>query len=145
MIQFRPFQTPTDWKWFRIYNPIIVGNDAKGILATNNGSPVAGCVMDYWRDSCVQIHQVILNPFVIRSGWLDVLGEAIVGEGRSTAYSFVPESNTKALKFNKHLGFKETGRVKDGWEVGVDYILLTIDREAWEKSDGRRRARRQVC
>lgn len=41
----------------------------------------------------------------------------------------VAGDNARALKLDAHLGFKEVARVKDGWDDGVDLIVLGLKRE----------------
>lgn len=41
----------------------------------------------------------------------------------------VAATNNKALRFDKHFGFREVHRVQDGWENGVDLVLLEMKRE----------------
>lgn len=38
----------------------------------------------------------------------------------------VAADNAKALRFDKHFGFKEIHRVKDGWDSGVDLVYLQL-------------------
>jgi RimJ/RimL family protein N-acetyltransferase len=38
-------------------------------------------------------------------------------------------NNAKALRLEKHLGFTEFARVKDGWETGVDMLVLTMRKQ----------------
>lgn len=38
----------------------------------------------------------------------------------------VAANNHKALKFDTRLGFKEVHRIKDGWDDGVDLIILQL-------------------
>lgn len=38
----------------------------------------------------------------------------------------IAANNLRALKFDLHFGMKEVHRVKDGWEAGVDLIILQM-------------------
>jgi RimJ/RimL family protein N-acetyltransferase len=49
--------------------------------------------------------------------------------GLKAILSPIASNNTKALKFDLHFGFQEVHRVKDGWEQGVDLILLQLLKE----------------
>jgi len=86
--------------------------------------------MDNWSDASCQIHHVLKKPMIIRSGWLKIALSAAFGERRLSVYSFIPECNEKSMKFHQHAGFKETGRVVDGFAPGEDYVLVTMRREA---------------
>ena len=41
----------------------------------------------------------------------------------------VPADNLKAIKLNRHIGFKEVYRISEGFAEGVDYILMQLNRE----------------
>jgi RimJ/RimL family protein N-acetyltransferase len=41
-------------------------------------------------------------------------------------FAHVAEDNKKAMKLDKHLGFKELYRVENGWSQGVALIVLTM-------------------
>ena len=40
----------------------------------------------------------------------------------------VAESNTKAIHLNRHLGFEVLHRLRDGWKIGVDLIIMRMAR-----------------
>jgi RimJ/RimL family protein N-acetyltransferase len=41
----------------------------------------------------------------------------------------VAANNSRALRLDTHFGFREVHRVTDGWERGVDLVLLELKRE----------------
>ena len=49
--------------------------------------------------------------------------------GMEHLFAPVAETNAKALRFDKHMGFTEFGRIKNGYELGTDLILLTMARK----------------
>ncbi len=40
-----------------------------------------------------------------------------------------PSNNEQALKFNAHLGLTEIYRIKDGYDVGIDYVVQQLRKE----------------
>lgn len=131
--------TPNEWAWFRRYVPVLPTADSRGIVAYRDQRIVAGCVLDNWFPNSVQIHHVLLDKMILRYGWLETLGEASLGDNRRVVYSLVPEDNKRAIRFNEHVGFSETGRVPDGEAPGVDYVLMSIQRNEfryWRKNHG---------
>ena len=48
--------------------------------------------------------------------------------GMEHLFAPVAATNERALRFDKHMGFREFGRIKDGHERGTDLILLTMAR-----------------
>ena len=57
--------------------------------------------------------------------------------GMEHLFAPVAASNAKALKFDRHMGFAEFGRIKDGYEHGTDLIVLTMARKdcKWISAD----------
>ena len=49
--------------------------------------------------------------------------------GMEHLFAPVAQSNAKALRFDKHMGFREFGRIENGYEKGVDLIVLTMARK----------------
>lgn len=46
-----------------------------------------------------------------------------VYNNRNLVTGLTPADNEKALRFNKHIGFREVYRVPEGYKPGVDYVL----------------------
>jgi RimJ/RimL family protein N-acetyltransferase len=42
----------------------------------------------------------------------------------------VAGDNARALKFNKHLGFEVLFRLKDGWENGIDMVVMGMSKQS---------------
>lgn len=42
----------------------------------------------------------------------------------------VAGNNARALKFNKHLGFEVLFRLKDGWESGIDMVVMGMSKQS---------------
>jgi RimJ/RimL family protein N-acetyltransferase len=64
---------------------------------------------------------------------------------RSHIVVTVAANNHRALKLNKHLGFEVMHRFRDGWEPGVDTVIMAMTKQAcrWirqEKQDERKAA-----
>lgn len=122
--------------------------DARGIIAVDpRGAPIAGCVLQRWLPTSVEMHHVLVKPMALRHGWMETVAEACLGESRQTVYSLVSEGLSRAIKFDKHIGFKEVGRIPNGDTPGVDLVVLAIQRHEFkfwkENSDGwRKRGRR---
>jgi hypothetical protein len=105
------------------YSP---GHDWKAIEAINGKNELQGLVLyDHFTPNSAQIHVYVVNPF----GCLRLRREAF-------RYPFemlqrnvligIVESQSKALKFALELGFREVGRVKDGFSDGSDSVILEM-------------------
>lgn len=62
--------------------------------------------------------------------------------GMEHLFAPVAATNHKALRFDAHMGFAEFGRIKDGYELGTDLIVLTMARAdcRWITQDAERMA-----
>ena len=48
--------------------------------------------------------------------------------GLSQLFAAVAADNPRALKFDKHIGFKEWETIEDGWDQGTDLHILRMKR-----------------
>lgn len=120
--------------------------DTQGIVAIDRDTqaPLGLCVMDSWTHTSVQIHIAIMRPMVLRHGFLEEIADHVFNRcGRDIMIGLVPSNHEKALKLDKHIGFTETYRVKDGFDRGIDYVVMELRREdcRWLKNDGQESTR----
>ena len=106
-------------------------SDTKGIIALDDdGMPQAICVLDSWSFNSCQIHIWIENAFVLKHGFAEAVFNYVFNDcGRNIIIGVTPSDNEKALRFIKHIGFEEVSRIKDGYMVGVDYVVTEIRKE----------------
>lgn len=106
--------------------------DTRGIMARNNktGEIDAVVVFQNFTHSSAQVHQMIENPMVLRHGFFTEVVEYIYNTaGLKVMIGLVPSDNERALRFNEKLGFSETHRIKDGFNEGVDMVVMEARRE----------------
>jgi hypothetical protein len=127
-IEFRYMRGQDEWDWFRGHNKITMTHDTRGLVALRDGKPVAALAMSHFHGYSVEVHQVILKPMIIRHGWIEAMGEAMFGGHVQVVYGIIPENNVKSVKISKHLGMKETGRIPNATEPGIDYVILSLKR-----------------
>ena len=62
--------------------------------------------------------------------------------GMEHLFAPVAATNAKALRFDRHMGFREFARIQDGYERGTDMIVLTMSRSdcRWIKQNEQRMA-----
>ena len=140
MIQFKPLETKFEWQWILLRAKPLTTEDSEGIVAYDDKTnKILGIVvMDSWTKSGPQCHIAIDNPMCIRAGLLHRAFYYIhIFRDRPYAFGLVPASHEKACKFDLKIGFEEVARVPDGYEEGVDYIILRISRNKnrWIKND----------
>ena len=106
--------------------------DTKGITALDGDNvPQAVCVFDGWSPNSCIIHIWINNPFVLKHGFAEEVFNFVFSEesGRTKIIGITPSDNLKALRFIKHIGFKEIFRISDGCEVGVDFVVTEMNKD----------------
>ena len=131
-IQFRKFEGFHDWGWVQKQVPVLRSEDTSGIMAVDlaTNTTVGACIMDNWSANSVQCHFMITTPLVLKHGFLECcFGYMFETEGRTAVYGQVPSNNTKALKFNKHMGFTEKCVLEGAYAPNVDYIIMEMRKE----------------
>jgi hypothetical protein len=138
-IQFARLTTQEEWLWFKEKTHVIRCEDTQGIVAySETGKILAVCVADSFSPDSCNVHMAIDNPIVIKHGFLHAIGHHMFNVcGRSHIFGLVPANNTRALKFDKHIGFSEVARIPDGVGTGTDYVVLRMDKAdcPWIKHD----------
>lgn len=129
--RFGTLDIARDWAFVSEVVPCHLVEDTTGIIALDQANKyVAAIVIDSWTNTSVQVHSYIGNPHVLRHGYAEAVFSAIfVHAGKRVVFGTVPANNAKALKFNAHVGFTEVCRLKDGFDFGVDYVLMEMRRE----------------
>lgn len=130
-VGFRPF-TEADALTIRQNMPFTFSEGTNGIVAFNKEThaTLAVLVATDWTFTTCQVHQVILNPMVIRHGWFHEIGRWMFELANRTAiYAPTRSDNEKIVNFNKKLGFREVVRLKDGYDRGVDIVLMEMKPE----------------
>ena len=104
--------------------------DSRGIVAEKDGDIVAVVMFDNWSFSAVQVHIKVEDPFVFKHGFhREVCKYVFLETGRNAMIGLVPADNHKALKLDTHFGFKEIYRLKDGYKMGVDFVIMEMRKE----------------
>ena len=131
MIYFSPLTSPVEWAWFKERTHVIACEDSQGIVARDGDGNIAAIVVyDTWTPESVNVHMAIGSPSAIRHGlFREVAVHAFHTSGRKRLFGLVPSNNTKALKLNKHIGFREVARVPDAITTGIDYVIMRLDKE----------------
>ena len=123
--------------------------DTRGIWALKDGAPAALCVLQNWTKSSVCAHLWVKNPVILRHGYFEEVADFAFNKGGVyTMIGMVPADNDKALKLNRHIGFKELCRIPDGYAPGEDWVVMTANRESLSRwlggSDGVERSSRSA-
>ena len=145
MIVFKPLTEQSEWDWvLERANPMQV-KDTQGIVAYENTTgEIAGIViMDSWTPSGCQAHFAIDNPICIRRGlFREVAIHIHIACNRRYIFGLIPANNSKAYEFDLKMGFEEVARIPEGYDIGVDYIVVRLAKESnrWLPEEHRRAA-----
>jgi len=129
-MNFEPYRPQIHMEWVgRIIKPVFT-SDMKGIMAIREDGSVAGGVLLYnWSYSGVQMHYGAETPMVWRAGLhLEVFRYVYQVCDKVVLSGATPESNLRARKFQQRMGFKETGRIPNGYKEGEDYVIFSQQR-----------------
>jgi hypothetical protein len=104
--------------------------DSTGIIAERDGKIVGVVMFDNWSYSAAQVHIKIEDPLVFKHGMhYEVCRYVFLHAGREQMIGLVPANNKKALKLDKHFGFKEIFRLEDGYKVGEDMVIMRMTKD----------------
>ncbi len=132
------------WDWIYQRASPELTRRTRGVVALDqNGIILACAVFDSFTYTSGQVHVAIANPIVIRHGFLEECFGYFFHEcDKQILIGLTPANNEKSLKFNRHLGFREVYRVKNGWDYGVDYVVQEMHRDECRWLNEQRHARR---
>lgn len=131
IVKFRKFE-PVDVLTVRTKMPYDLTEHTAGIVAydTETSETLAVFLAEYWTQTAVTVHQVILKSMVLRHGWIETIAQYVFTDaGRKKMFAVVPDNNAKALSLNAKIGFKQVARLEDAVAEGVDFIVMELKRE----------------
>jgi len=121
-----------DWPTIKCHLDLHLVEDTKGIMVEDaaTGDFLGAAIFDHWMGNSVQVHQIILHPMILRHGFLEEVSKYVyLTGGRGIMYGLIPESNEKALKLDKHIGFTEIGRMPDAVRPGEGVVVMEMRKE----------------
>jgi hypothetical protein len=129
-VQFVPI-SGDNWWWVTKQTDAELTPRTKGIVAISDDGRILACaVFDSWTYSSAQVHIAIENRLAIRHGFIEECMHYFFNScDRKVLIGLTPSNNERALKFIKNVGFVELFRVKDGFDVGVDYVVQEMRKE----------------
>ena len=129
MIRFKPLTEKFEWEWIWERAHPLACKDTQGIVAYDERGVQAVCVADSFTIDACSVHFAIDSPFVIRAGFFnEVARHLFVQCGRERIFGLLPADNEKAIKLDLHMGFREVARIPDAYALGVDYIVVRMDK-----------------
>lgn len=104
--------------------------NARTIQALLPSGEIVGVVaFDNWTATSAMGHVALAKPIAARP-LLDAAFHYFFEEaGRLVMVGMVNAANTKAMRLDKHLGFREVGRIRDGAGKGADMVMMELRKE----------------
>lgn len=141
MISFKPLDNQMEYDWIKQVIRPIWCEDSVGLVAYDEGGIAGACVADSFTVTTCIVHLGVKNPLILRRGFLEEIANYLfLVRDRKKVIGIVPSDNQKALKLNKHIGFEQVARLKDYYDVGVDYVILELERDKCRWLQRERRA-----
>jgi len=129
MITFKALNHPAEWAFIKSRAFVKAMEDSQGIVAVDGDRIVAVCVVDSFTNDKCNVHVAIDNPMVIRRGFFqEIAYHLFITCGCNRIFGLVPESNKKAVKMDKHMGFEEVGRIPHAFGEGDDCVVLCMEK-----------------
>jgi hypothetical protein len=135
---------PVDFDWIASRTGCAVSQGFKAIEAVDvRAGRILGMVgYDMWTENSAQMHVAVEKPSVIRALLVPAFSYLFDQCGKGVAVGVVPSHSTHALRFDLHVGFREVYRIRDGWAVGDDLVILEMRKEEcrWLRRPARKAA-----
>jgi RimJ/RimL family protein N-acetyltransferase len=121
---------PEHFGWLAMRTAAALSRACRGIEALDVHGRIRGMVcFDGWTRGGAFVHIAIDSPAVVRPLLHPVFEWAFGPAARQVLFGLIPETNTKSLRLATHLGFEVDHRVRDGWETGVDLVLMRMEKK----------------
>ena len=129
-MEFKPLDQQAEWEWVAKRAHPIWCADSQGLVAYDDRGIQAVAVFDSFTVDACSVHLAIANPMVIRSGFLnEICRHLFIACGRKRIFGLVPDNNTKALKFDQHVGMRIVAHIPDALSEGIGYQVMRMDKE----------------
>lgn len=117
--------TPGDFAWFQVRTGYLLPANARGLAVGE--PPRAMVAFDGWKPNSACAHVSIEAPGACRHLLTEAFRYAFAAVGVLVA--MIRANNLRSIRLARHLGFRDTHRVRDGWQVGEDLLVLEMRRE----------------
>lgn len=103
---------------------------ARALAAVDSSGRLRGMVaFDNRTPNACHVHMAAETPIAWRRLVPACFEVLFVRLGLGVLIGEVPSCNTSSLRMTRTLGFRETHRVRDGWEKGVDIVVHELRRD----------------
>lgn len=121
---------PSHFGWLKLRTQCELTDSFRAIEALDERGVVRGMVgYSGWTYTSVCMHVCIEAPGALKALLRAAFEYPFVEGSKRFVIGITPSDNAKALRFNKHIGFREVYRIKDGFADGVDLVVQELRRE----------------
>jgi hypothetical protein len=121
------------WLWARVgcsytaeFRAIMAVRDSAD-LENLRAADIAGMIgYDLWTENAVVMHIALDNPAAFRSLIVPAFEYPFIQGKKGIALATVRSDNQRSMRLCERVGFRETHRIKDGMEQGVDAVLYEM-------------------
>ena len=125
-----PMDTQKEWDWIAKRAQCNNCEDTKGLVIYKDDQIVGAVALDSWSYNSVTIHITIEDSYAMKHGFPEeVFGYIFNTCDKGVVIGITPANNGRALRFNKRVGLVEIYRIKDGYKVGIDYVVQELRKE----------------
>lgn len=117
------------WEWIKHRASPVLCKDTTGLVAKKGDRIVGAVVFDSFSYNSCLAHIAIEDAWVTRRLVRMACEFVFLHADRGVMTGLTPADNEDALRLNKGIGFQEICRIRDGYKVGVDYVLQEMRRE----------------
>lgn len=146
MITFHPMQFKEEWDWLVKRAEVCRTETTKGICAYDGDDLVGMVAIDNWTHNSCRMHIAVDNMLIFKHGFPETVFDYVFNEcDKGLIIGITPGHLDNVLRFNRHVGFIEKYRIKDGFEEGIDSVVQEKRKEDCKylrNIDGQRRTRR---
>lgn len=122
-----------DWEAACRIMPMTQKEDARGVASVDpeTGELWGLVVCEDWTVTSVCVHIVLAKPIrAIRDKLFENVADFVYNQaGRVKMIGMVPGDNDAALSMNGKIGFRELFRIEEGYDWGIDYVIMECLRE----------------
>jgi len=113
--------------WLAERSGCSVTDALRAIEAVDDKGVIRGAVgFDGWLGNAAQMHVALDSPAALRALLRPAFQYLFDTCGKDIALGLVPAHNERALRFDRHIGFRQIYRLKDAFAPGDDMILMEL-------------------
>ena len=116
--------------WLKQRAECNITDDMNGLSCYRDNTLVGVVGLESWSYNSVTIHLAIEDPLALKHGFQEEVFNYIFNTcDKGLVIGITPANNDRALKFNKNIGLVELYRIKDAYDVGIDYVVQQLRKE----------------